>query len=76
MRTDAALRQATAPPETTGAVGTTLSSRTVACVHGERFPTPSIARNWMSVRPSAEIARSAPLWTADHVAPASAEVRY
>ena len=70
------MRHAAFPPETAGAVGTTLSSRTVACAHGERFPMASTALNWTSVRPSADTASNAPFCTPDQVAPASTDVRY
>ncbi len=65
------------PPDSVGADGAVRSSRTWAgAVQAEGLARASSERNSTSVVPSAVTAAAAPATGCDHVAPASADVRY
>src|SRR5262249_37652328 len=70
------------PPLSVGAVGAVRSRRTVVAGVGEAgaqldvYPAASVARNWTTVSPCAEIVAVEPDCTAPQVVPPSVEVRY
>src|SRR5436190_3334543 len=63
------------PPDTVGVPGAVRSIRATPCTHADVLPAPSTARNSTSVSPSAVTESDPPAAAADHVTPASVEVR-